>query len=715
MATDQSSSAEAVLLVCDVGSTINSCSLEQVKQICLQFLLRFISYGSWRQIFGVLLMGSKQAGNPLHNILGGYQHCNILIAPEKPNVSFIKSLQELSVEGCYSDYIDALCVATDCLLKTIRKRKLLPRVVLITDGKTKQVFTDQLETVLTGMKEHQIRFDLIGVDSFLQDEACPTQLSNAVMLYKLVEHLDGMVMVVSFLFEKIHSGRKAFYFEDAMKELEEPFRRKSVLRAKFSGFLEIASIQIPIHIHTYCREFKPPNGRRVCLSETKETGRQVLCVESNHYFSMEDDHELQPDEMIEGHFYGRSLIPVSPYDMLALSYGAPKCFSIVGFISKHSIHQSMFMSGVDVVIADAKDKIAFTYYISLAEGMLEMERVALCRLVRKDNNAPELMLLWPHLKSDGILCLFLCQLPFVEDRRNFSFTCLDSFAEIANADQKEALKNFIRNRQMKETFKSTDIFHWYYQRLLHAIQERAVYQVSHTDEEPTLYASCPYLARVLSNEFYLSSVSNENQVALHNISQQFTLSQVEKPKKRKKSFDSKTFLYASSVAIEAYLPHSDDSKDFEKVKDEPMIMSLTDQEQRSTVGESTPVGDFESMMTNKRHDWLDRAMKQMQELITNLLKKEATSHRDDMVIHCLMAFRRRCILEGEKSRYNGFVQDIVEMAKRGQIDIQSLLQKDSSSMFSLLEQDANGPVTPLSEIESFQERIRQLRDKSTND
>ncbi|GJQ09728.1 hypothetical protein GpartN1_g1519.t1 [Galdieria partita] len=650
--------SEAIVLVCDIGHTLDAQSLNQLKQLSVAFFLRCITYGSWRQLFGLVFMGATKPENHLHNILGGYTHIKTLVVPERPDMSLVKYLYHCQVEGGFSDYIDAICVSSDLLIRAVNKKKLKPRIVLITDGKTEQLFTEQLEDILPALKEHIIRLDVIGVESFLKDSVLhKVQISNAALLCRLADSLDGT----------------ALSFDDSMEQLSEPIVKSFSLRTNYSGMLQIASVQFPVRLYTYCREFKPPTGKRIFWSESMESGRQVVCVRETHYFSVQDDRELEPEEMIEGHFYGRTMIPVSPFDLPALSYGAPQCLKVLGFLPKKDFAQHVLMSGVDVMIADPNDEISVTYFVSLTEAMLEMDRVALCRYVQRDNTSPVLMLMWPHLKSDGILCLFLCRLPVLEDIRHYPFPSLHSLADSVDVEQVDAVRNWMASKQLKDTFRSTRVFHYYHQRLLQCLQDRAVYQTLHNDENGSLPPLSSYLERVLDPAYFLTGRDPE---PFKQLWKHFPLKKIDKTKRRKKR---KILTSPQEISIEPYLPSvwPDRNESLEEYQKEEPVEEIIFTE-KTKVGEATPVADFENMLSNKRHDWLEEAMKQMQDVIEHLLSQEEDQQRDDKIIHCLTAFRKRCIVEGEELRYNRLLLDIVQRATQGEIFIRNIVERKST-------------------------------------
>ncbi|EME31590.1 ATP-dependent DNA helicase 2 subunit 2 isoform 1 [Galdieria sulphuraria] len=683
---------EAIVLVCDIGCTLDAQSLDQLKQVSIAFFLRCLTYGSWRQLFGLVFMGSREPDNHLHNLLGGYTHIKTVVVPERPDISLVKYFYQCQLQGGLSDYIDAICVSSDLLISAVNKKKLQPRIVLITDGKAEQFFTQQVEEILPALKERSIRLDVIGIDDFLEDKMSHSvQISNAALLCRLTDSLDGT----------------ALSFKVSMEQLSEPIVKPFSLRTNYSGMLQISSVQFPVRLYTYCRDFKPPTGNRIFWSESMESGKQVLCVKETHYFSVQEDRELEPEEMIEGHFYGRSLIPVSPFDLPALSYGAPKCLKVLGFFAKKDFSQHILMSGVDVMIPDPNDEISITYFVSLTEAMLEMDRVALCRYVRRDNTSPALMLMWPHLKSDGILCLFLCQLPVLEDIRNHTFPSLHSLADNVDMEQVEAIRNWIASRQLKDTFQSTKVFHYYHQRLLQCLQDRAIYQTLHNDEKSSLPPLSPYLERVLENTNFLTC--GRDSESTKQLWKYFPLRKVDKPKRRKQ----RTMNMPSphEISIEPYLPPnawSDVNESFEEyTKEEPIEETIF--AEKSKVGEATPVADFENMLSNKRHDWLDEAMKQMQDIIERLFSEELDQQRDDKIIHCLTAFRKRCIMEGEELRYNRLLSDIIRKANQGDISIHTIIER-KATLFHHLSTSGKEQIssTNYAEKEELEKQLKKL-------
>jgi len=127
--------SEAIVLVCDIGSTLDASSLEQLKQVSVAFLLRCITYGSWRQRIGLVVMGAREPENHLNELLGGYYHIKTVAAPTSPDMSLVKYLYQCQLQGGFSDYIDGICVSADLLVKAVNKKKLRPRILLVTDGK----------------------------------------------------------------------------------------------------------------------------------------------------------------------------------------------------------------------------------------------------------------------------------------------------------------------------------------------------------------------------------------------------------------------------------------------------------------------------------------------------------------------------------------------------------------------------------------------------
>ena len=83
-----------------------------------------------------------------------------------------------------------------------------------------------------------------------------------------------------------------------------------------------------------------------------------------------------------------------------------------------------------VTIARKGDTESYLALSSLVNALYELENYAVARLVTKDDKAPILVMLAPHVDLD-IECLYDVPLPFAEDVRGYQFPPLDRVITIS--------------------------------------------------------------------------------------------------------------------------------------------------------------------------------------------------------------------------------------------------------------------------------------------
>lgn len=76
---------------------------------------------------------------------------------------------------------------------------------------------------------------------------------------------------------------------------------------------------------------------------------------------------------------------------------------------------------------DAKSELAMS---SLIWALMELQSLAVARLVIKDGKEPLLVLLAPHIEP-GLECLYDVPLPFAEDLRSYRFPPLDRVVTVS--------------------------------------------------------------------------------------------------------------------------------------------------------------------------------------------------------------------------------------------------------------------------------------------
>lgn len=96
--------------------------------------------------------------------------------------------------------------------------------------------------------------------------------------------------------------------------------------------------------------------------------------------------------------------------------------------------------------------------------------------------------------------------------------------------------------------------------------------------------------------------------------------------------------------------------------------NLDDDEEERIVRNISPINaieDFQAMITNKKVDLVDDAVKQMQKLILRYVNESIQGSFYKMAIDCLKELRKGCISEDEAQIFNVFLYEIREKFSQG--------------------------------------------------
>ncbi|KAI3843977.1 hypothetical protein MKX03_000342, partial [Papaver bracteatum] len=107
--------------------------------------------------------------------------------------------------------------------------------------------------------------------------------------------------------------------------------------------------------------------------------------------------------------------------------------------------------------------------------------------------------------------------------------------------------------------------------------------------------------------------------------------------------------------------HKDELEGVVDVVGHQSVLSLKNESSQMVdkVGSETPIEDFEAMMTRKgRADWVDKAIKDMKNLIFDLVENSYEGNTYQKAVDCLVALRKGCILEQEPKQFNDFLRHL---------------------------------------------------------
>lgn len=124
--------------------------------------------------------------------------------------------------------------------------------------------------------------------------------------------------------------------------------------------------------------------------------------------------------MMQAFMYGQDKVTFNSLDEDALKYASAKCLRLIGFVDQSRIQRHHHMAGTDILVPEPGNGRAETALSALARAMRATGRVAIARLVKRQNSTPVLACLSPHC-TDEVEGLLVDALPFIEDFRCYPF------------------------------------------------------------------------------------------------------------------------------------------------------------------------------------------------------------------------------------------------------------------------------------------------------
>lgn len=95
--------------------------------------------------------------------------------------------------------------------------------------------------------------------------------------------------------------------------------------------------------------------------------------------------------------------------------------------------------------------------------------------------------------------------------------------------------------------------------------------------------------------------------------------------------------------------------------------NLEDEEDRiiRNISPINPIDDFKAMITNKKVDLVEDAIRQMKKLVLRYVAESIQGSFYKMAIECLREMRKGCISEDETDAYNVFMYELREKFSQG--------------------------------------------------
>ncbi|CAK7347919.1 unnamed protein product [Dovyalis caffra] len=647
---------EGLVLLLDVGPTMHNV-LPEIQKVCSMLIQKKLIYGKFDEV-GVVVFGTRETDNELTKEVGGYEHVVVLRNIKVVDGDLVDAFQELPRGTCDGDYLDAIVVGMDMLIKKYQAtNKGKKRLCLITNALcpikdpyegTKE---DQVNTIAAQMSAHGMKMESVIVRGRLtggEDQ-------------RIMDENDRLLNLFS---EK--TSAKAVYVESQTALLGALRTRNISPVTIFRGDLELSSkMKIKVWVYKKTSEEKFPTLKKYSdkAPPTDRFATHEVKVDYE-YKSVEDPNKVVPPEQrIKGYRYGPQVVPVSSAEWDAVKFKPEKSVKLLGFTDASNIMRHYYMKDVNIFIPEPGNTRAALAVSALARAMKEMNKVAILRCVwRQGQGSVVVGVLTPNIsEKDSTPDVFYFNvLPFAEDVREFQFPSLSSFPASwqPNEQQQEAADNLVKMLDLAPSGKQEALLPDFTPNpVLELFYRHLELKSKHPD------AAVPPLDETLKTITEPDpDLLSENKSVIDAFCKSFELK--ENPRLKK----------SSKRLLREKPSGSDEGEGYENAINALAVRPIKVEK----IGDSSPVQDFEAMMSRRDSpDWVSKAIKDMENKIHNLVENSYEGDNHGKALECLLALRKGCILEQEPKQFNDFLHHLLNVCQEKKLSnfCESLISK----------------------------------------
>ncbi|KAI5391677.1 ATP-dependent DNA helicase 2 subunit KU80 [Lathyrus oleraceus] len=650
---------EALLLLLDVGPSMH-CVLPEVEKVCSMLVQKKLIYNKYDEV-GIVLFGTEDTDNELTTEVGGYQHVVVLRNTKVVDGDIVEALQQLPRGTNGGDFLDAVIVAMDMLIKkfgdTIKGKK---RICLITNAQCpiKDPYEgskeEQVTTIAKQMTAHGMRMESIIMRGKLSQDANK----------EIMDENDRLLNIFS-----KETSTRLLYVEDPISLFGALKTRNITPVTVFRGDLEFSpKLRIKVMVYKKTQEEKFPTLKKYSdkAPQSDKFATHEVKIDYEYKSSDDPDKVIPPDQRIKGYRYGPQIVPISTAEWDAVKFKPEKGVKLLGFTDSSNVLRHQYMKEAYVFIAETGNTKAGLAVSALARAMREMNKVAILRCVwRHGQGSVVIGVLTPNVSDRENIpdSFYFNVLPFAEDVREFQFPSFTNFPASCqpNKQQLESAANFIKMLDLAPDGEK---------------------EVLLPDFTPN-----PVLARFYH---YLDLKSKHPDAAVPPLD--YTLRKITEPE---------TDLVLQNQAVIDSFRRSFDQQGNplkkprrllrEKINDEgkenitapPANLIEYTSIKVEKIGDSTPVQDFEAMISRRDSpDWVLKAINDMKNKIFDMVEDSHEGDNYAKAVECLVALRKGCILEQEPNQFNNFLKHLCNFCQEK--NLQSFCEYLATKRVSLI-------------------------------
>ncbi|KAF7532060.1 hypothetical protein G7054_g8337 [Neopestalotiopsis clavispora] len=453
---------EAVVYIVDLGSSMADCHNGRIESD-LDFSMRWIwdkistTVAAARKTWNVGVIGvrTNETNTGLEDE-DGYDNISILQELQPMDLPKMRSLQAKikPSDTDTGDCVSAIIPAIQMIEKVAPPRlKFQRKIFMVTSGEAHlDLDPDDISTIAEKLRDHNIQLTILGVDfddaeyGFKEEDKTEQKATNEGLLKSLCDAVGEDLATFGTIAE-------------AVDELDTPRLKQNKPYKTYDGDLSLGEDERAMRIHVE-RYFKtkraaPPTASQVVLKTNHgsqsaealdedgmegveyEKGGEFAAVKNARTYKINDPdgpggkRDVEFDDLAKGYAYGQTAVHISESDFNITKLETTKGFSIVGFIQQDKFEPFLNFGESCVTVAQKNSDADALKLSSFIHSLHENESYALARLVKKDNDAPTLHLLAPHIDVD-FECLYDVPMPFAEDVRQYPFPPLDKVVTVQN-------------------------------------------------------------------------------------------------------------------------------------------------------------------------------------------------------------------------------------------------------------------------------------------
>lgn len=592
---------------------------------------------------GLVLFGAEEPDNDLQKEVGGYENVVVFRPIKVVDEDILEALSRLPRGMAPGDFLDAIVVGMDLLIKKLGKgSKGNKRLCLITGAQSfiKEPYEgtreDQVDIIANQMKEHGMKLDVVVFRQRMPGQTKSELFSeNLSLLNRFSRRTEAEVIVV-----------------------ESPTSLLGAVKARnispvtiFRGDLELTpNMKIKVWVYKKTCQEKIPALKKYSDKAPPNDPHATREVKMDvEYKNREDpDKTVPPEQRIKGFKYGPQVVPISTVEQETLKFKPEKGVKLLGFTDASNFPRHYYMKDTNIFIAEPGNTKAILAVSAVSRAMEETKKVGILRCVWRQGQANVVLgVLAPNISDTSNVAdsFYFNVIPFVEDIREFPFASFDSLpaSQKPNIVQQEAADNFVhmldlappeREEALRPEFTLNPVLERFYS-FLDRKSRRSDADVPPVDDAvKSIIEPDPQL--IVENE--LDRFCSQFQLKIN----------PKKDKASKKFWRDKPSLSQEAAGNEA----GDDLKN--DISFDSLVARKTEQ-----IGSLTPVQDFESMLARRDSDeWVPKALREMKKLITDLLDSSYKGNTYHKAMDCLVALRNGCVQQEEPMEYNNFMREL---------------------------------------------------------